>query len=165
MSYLCLATPGGTHGHDSLSWIVLLFWVIVWSPWTALGRVELFVIYQLIFFFFFLSVLFHDTATCWEYMVSVVWVSMGCWWNGTHRRKLTYLEQNVPPLPLCQPKIPHGVAWDWTQASLLSSQWQLPDLWHSPRNLAPYFCHSLLGRLFVAVFSYCLLYFNVREAM
>jgi len=51
ISYLCLATPGGARGHDSLSWTVL-FWVIVWSPWTALGRVALLVIDQLIFLFF-----------------------------------------------------------------------------------------------------------------
>jgi hypothetical protein len=47
ISYLCLAT----RGHDSLFWTLLLFWVILWSHWTALGRAKLHVFYQFILLF------------------------------------------------------------------------------------------------------------------
>ena len=47
-------------------------------------------------------------------------MSMQYCWND--REKLKYSEKKPVPLPICLPQILHGLAWDQTQASLVSGQ-------------------------------------------
>ena len=48
------------------------------------------------------------------------WCMGDRFWQG----KTKVLVKNRPPLPVCLPKILHELAWDWTLAFRLRSQWQ-----------------------------------------
>jgi hypothetical protein len=44
------------------------------------------------------------------------------WWNDTDSGKPNNWEKPVP-VPLCPPKIPHGLIWVWTWASVVRDWW------------------------------------------
>jgi hypothetical protein len=46
---------------------------------------------------------------------------MEYWWNDVERAKTEVLRDKAHPLPPCPQKIPHGLARDQTQASVVRS--------------------------------------------
>jgi hypothetical protein len=52
-------------------------------------------------------------------------MGMEQWWNDTDRKKTKYVLKEKPvPVPLCPPKIPHGLALETTQTSAVTG-WHL----------------------------------------
>jgi hypothetical protein len=84
-----------------------------------------------------------NSAVIWQ--VTDEWKSMDHWCNNTDSRRPKYiLGKNSVPVPHCSPRIPHWLAWCWTQASVLKDQWLTTWTMKGPINILKFVIHCLL---------------------
>jgi hypothetical protein len=50
------------------------------------------------------------------------WLRMEHFWSDTDRRENEVIEEKPLPTTICAPQISHGLAWDWTRASVVTAQ-------------------------------------------
>jgi len=55
--------------------------------------------------------------------------------NDTDRGKQNFLRKTCP-VPLCPPQIQHGLAWNWTWASVMRDQQPLHELYNHHQHKA-----------------------------
>jgi len=49
-------------------------------------------------------------------------ISMEHWWSDTDKREKEVIEEKPLPMTICAPQISHGLAWNWTRASVVTAR-------------------------------------------